>query len=341
VWWSVAEWYTWGLLTPLVIGIVRRTRSDARAALTTFLHLCVWSVVVGALQVGLEYAADQAAVFLSGDASITVRVWLSGGVGGSALDLAYLVPRKIGFSIATFWAVALAISAADYHRLYRNRELRAAQLESALATAQLQTLQAQLQPHFLFNTLNAIASLIPDDPPAAEEMVEALSELLRAALSEARHLEIPLEREMELLDQYVRIQTFRFQDRLRVRVNVGPALGSVLVPPLLLQPLLENAIRHAVAPRESGGSLAVSVEAHDVRLRLTVADDGPGFVNDPADGEPPGIGLANTRARLDRLYGQDATIAIGNHPTGGGVVNITLPLRRGSLTTHPLAGGMA
>ena len=331
-WWSVAEWYTWALLTPLVVLVVRRVRAASRPRLADFLTLCLWCVAIAALQVVLEYACDRGAVLVSGDANLSVRVWLSGGVRDTALDLAYLVPRKIGFSIATYWAVVIAVSALDYHRLYRDRELRAAQLESALASAHLQALQSQLQPHFLFNTLNTIASLIPDDPAAAEEVVEALSELLRAALREAGHFEIPLDREMELLDQYVQIQEARFQDRLRVRVDVQPALGTLLVPPLLLQPLVENAIRHAVAPRESGGALVVRVEQRDAQLRLTVEDDGPGFTAVMNAEERLGIGLANTQARLDRLYGGAATLEIGNVPAGGGIVVVTLPLRRTSLT---------
>lgn len=331
-WWSAAEWYTWALLTPLVVLVVRRVRAAGRSRLAGFLTLCVWCFALAALQVLLEYACDRAAVLVSGDANLSVRVWLSGGVRDTALELAYLVPRKIGFSIATYWAVVIAVSALDYHRLYRDRELRAAQLESALASAHLQALQSQLQPHFLFNTLNTIASLIPDDPVAAEEVVEALSELLRAALREAGHFEIPLDRELELLDQYVRIQEARFQDRLRVRVDVQPALRTLLVPPLLLQPLVENAIRHAVAPRESGGAIAVRVDQRDAQLRLTVEDDGPGFTAAMNAEERLGIGLANTRARLERLYGGAATLEIGNGPVGGGVVVVTLPLRRPSLT---------
>ena len=351
IWWSVAEWYTWALLTPLVIAIVRRQRAGNRSALIVFGALCVWGVGISALQVCVEYAFDQAAVMISGNPDITVRVWLSGGVRGPALDFAYLLPRKIGFSVATYWAIVIAVAAADYHRLYRDREVRAAQLETALASAQLQALQSQLQPHFLFNTLNAIASLIPDDPPAAEEMVEALSELLRAALSEARHFEIPLARELELLDQYVRIQTFRFQDRLRVRVDVAPGLDSALVPPLVLQPLVENAIQYAVAPRETGGRLTISVAQRAESLCLTVADDGPGFAGTGIE-DGRGIGLANTRARLDRLYKSGATLDIADAASGGGVVSVTLPMNRERLTspvvprtiqegTQPLAAEVA
>ena len=335
--WSV-NIYVSALLTPLILWAGRRwplERANLPRILALHLLLSVgWAVtrlaIEAAIQMGWEGIRPS-------NPPVTFK---------DEITLLYI----FGFhtAVVAYWVVLSVQSAFSNYARFQERaqaalrsDLRASQLETQMAQARLGALKAQLQPHFLFNTLNAIASLIPDDPPAAEEMVEALSELLRAALSEARHLEIPLEREMELLDQYVRIQSFRFQDRLRVRVDVEPALGSVLVPPLLLQPLLENAIRHAVAPREGGGSLAVSVEARDTLLQLTVADDGPGFTSEPTDGEPRGIGLANTRARLDRLYGKDAAIEIGNHPGGGGLVNITLPLHRGSLTPTALSGAVA
>ncbi len=331
-WWSVAEWYTWALLTPLVVWIVRRTRPAERPRARALATLAGLGLGVAALQVALEYGADRLAVLLAGDPDVTVRVWLSGGVRGAALDFAYLLPRKIGFSFVTFWALVAVVFAADYYRLYRDREVRAARLEGALARAQLRALQAQLQPHFLFNTLNTIASLIPEDPAAAEEMVESLSELLRAALRDGGRDEIPLAQEMELVDQYLRIQERRFQDRLRVQRAFRPELADALVPPLLLQPLVENAIRHGVASRPSGGTVTVRTERSDDSLLLTIEDDGPGFAPLSADGAPRGVGLANTRARLEQLYGPRAALESGNRPGGGAYVGVRLPLRTAPVT---------
>jgi len=326
-WWSVAEWYTWALLTPLVVSIVRRTSPPERPTARGLATLTVLGLAVAALQVALEYGADRAAVLLSGDPDVTVRVWLSGGLRGAALDFTYLLPRKIGFSVVTFWALVIVVSAADYYRLYRDRELRAARLEGALAAAQLRALQAQLQPHFLFNTLNTIASLIPEDPVAAEEMVESLGELLCAALRDAGRDEVPLAQELELLDQYLRIQERRFQDRLRVRRAFRAELADALVPPLLLQPLVENAIRHGVASRPGGGTVTVRTDRSDDSLLLTVEDDGPGFGPQAAGSAPRGVGLANTRARLEQLYGPVAALETGNRPGGGAYVGVRLPLR--------------
>jgi two-component sensor histidine kinase len=331
-WWSVAEWYTWALLTPLVVLIVRRVRPAERSHVRAFAVLALLGLGVAALQVALEYGVDRLAVLLSGDPDVTVRVWLSGGVRGAALDLAYLVPRKIGFSFVTFCAIVVVVFAADYYRLYRDREVRSAKLESALARAQLRALQAQLQPHFLFNTLNTIASLIPEDPAGAEEMVESLSELLRTALRDGGRDEITLAQEIELLEQYLRIQERRFQDRLHIERAFRPELEDALVPPLLLQPLVENAIKYGVASRPSGGTVTVRTERGDGTLLLTVEDDGPGFSSQALDGAPPGVGLANTRARLEQLYGGRATLESGNRPTGGAYVGVRLPLRIGPVT---------
>ena len=332
LWWSVAEWYTWALVTPLVLWLVRRTRAAERPRLSTLATLAALGLGVAALQVAIEYGADRLAVLLFGNVDLSVGVWLSDGVRRAALDLAYFVPRKIGFSYVTFCALVFVILAADYYRLYRDRELRAARLEGALAQAQLRALQAQLQPHFLFNTLNTIATLIPEDPAAAEELVESLGELLRAALRDGGRDEIPLRQELELLEQYLGIQERRFHDRLRVERVFAPDLGDAMVPPLILQPLVENAIRHGIAARPGGGAVTVRTERGDDTLLLTVEDDGPGF-RPGKDAASTGVGLANTRARVDQLYGGKATLETGNRMGGGAYVALTLPLRTAAVTT--------
>jgi two-component system, LytTR family, sensor kinase len=324
LWWSVAEWAPWVVLTPLVLRIVAATRQRRLALMPSVLILASGGVAIAVAQVGFEYGLDRLAVLASDDPGMTVRVWLSGGVRGPVLDLAYLVPRKIGFSYITYWAVVLAALGLEYHRLYVQRDVEAARLEGALAVAQLETLQSQLQPHFLFNTLNAVASLIPDEPEAAEEMVESLSGLLRAALHDARRSEITLERELELLDQYLSIQATRFRGRLSVQRHIDVPVNGALVPPMLMQPLLENAIRYGIAPRSAGGQLCLRVRSDATRLEVTVEDDGPGFsAPNPAS---TGIGLANIRDRLARLYGNAASLDVGNRPNGGGFARVTFPL---------------
>jgi two-component system, LytTR family, sensor kinase len=274
-WWSVAEWYTWVPLTPLVAGLVRQWRPSRGGVGRGILILVVCGALVAGLQVALEYAADHVAVWATRTPELTVRGWLSDGSSRAALDLAYLIPRKIGFSFATYWCVVLVVLAADYHHLYRERELRAAHLETALASAQLEALQSQLQPHFLFNTLNAIASLIPDDPRAAEEMVESLGDLLRATLREAGTREVSLTREIELVRDYLRIQELRFEDRLHVELCADASACDALVPPLLLQPLAENAIRHGVASSPNGGTVIVRAARVGAELWKTTDPGSP------------------------------------------------------------------
>lgn len=328
LWWSVAEWYTWALLTPLAMWIARRYGPASWGWWRSVVVLLPLALGVAALQVALEYGVDRAAVLLTGDPTMSVRVWLSGGVRGAALDLAYLVPRKIGFSFVTFWGIVAVVLAADYYRLFRERELRAARLESALAGARLDALRAQLQPHFLFNTLNAIASLIPEDPAAAEEMVESLSELLRASLRDTGRREITLAEEIDLVTQYLRIQEIRFQDRLRVQIDVDPALAMARVPPLLLQPLAENAIQHGIAHHAAAGRVVIRAERSGRALVLAVEDDGAGFAGQPSGGPArDGVGIANTKTRLATLYGPAGRLEVGNRSGGGAYARVTLPLR--------------
>ena len=333
LWWSVAEWLPWVVLTPLILLVVRAFRPRRGALVKSVIVLAVAGLLFAAAQVLLEYAFDRVAVVVSGDPTISVRVWLSHGTTGAPLDLSYLVPRKIGFSYMTYWAVVVAAIAVEYYRLFVERDVRAARLESALVSAQLEALQAQVQPHFLFNTLNAIASLIPEDPVAAEETVESLSELLRASLREGGQREIPLSREIELLELYLGIQSVRFQRKLLVVRDYDATLERALVPPMVLQPLVENAIRHGIARHGKGGSVTISTRAANGGVELEVRDDGPGF---PATATGGGIGLSNTRLRLERLYGTRASLTVGNNPGGGAFSRIRLPLAR-ELAAHDAA----
>jgi two-component sensor histidine kinase len=217
---------------------------------------------------------------------------------------------------ATNWQERLAVS---FSRATQERE----QLEARLARAQLQSLRLQLHPHFLFNTLNTINALIGTDRHAAERVVSGLSELLRMSLSSASEQEVPLSRELELLDHYIAIQQIRFQDRLAVTFRIDPDARHALVPNLMLQPLVENAIRHGIAPRAAPGHVEVSAVRRGDRLELRVADDGVG--EDPRADHRDGVGLGNTRARLLSLYGADHVFEAGGRTMGGFAVRIDIP----------------
>ena len=219
---------------------------------------------------------------------------------------------------ATNWQERLATS---FSRATEERE----QLEARLARAQLQSLRLQLHPHFLFNTLNTINALIGTDRHAAERVVSGLSELLRMSLSSANEQEISLAKELELLAHYIEIQQIRFQDRLTVSFRVDPDARYALVPNLMLQPLVENAIRHGIAPRAAPGHVVVTAARHGARLELSVVDDGVG--ESPRVEHRDGVGLGNTRARLLSLYGSDHRFEAGSASTGGFAVRIEIPFR--------------
>lgn len=222
-----------------------------------------------------------------------------------------------------FYATIVAAERAYSHaRHARERDLRASRLEALLHQAQLERLRSQLHPHFLFNALHAISALMGRDVRTARRMMAQLSELLRLSLEgDDEHL-VPLGRELELLAIYVALQEARFGDRLRVEVDAPPAAREIPVPRLVLQPLVENSVHHALELRRSPCRVEVTARLVDDRLALRVCDDGPGFHGEVREG----IGLGNTRQRLAALYGDAASFAVTNGESGGAEVTIELPL---------------
>jgi two-component system LytT family sensor kinase len=235
---------------------------------------------------------------------------------------------KTIFDYAQIAAVGWAI---HYQHESRQRHVRTSQLEARLAQAQVEVLRMQLQPHFLFNTLNAIAALMHRDVAAAERMMARLSDLLRHSLQNGAAQEVPLKEELAFLERYLDIERIRFQDRLTVERSVEPETLDALVPNLLLQPLVENAIRYGVAPRSGGGRVELSARRVAGELELCVADDGPGFALGGASApEGFGVGIANTRARLAQLYGEAGRLELGERGEGGACVRLRLPWRAGA-----------
>jgi two-component system, LytTR family, sensor kinase len=232
------------------------------------------------------------------------------------------------FDFVMYWAILGLGYAFDYRERYRERESVASQLRAQLAQAQLESLKMQLHPHFLFNTLHAISGLVrAGERSAAVNMIAGLSELLRRALDSADEQEVPLRDEVKFVELYLDIQKVRFSDRLRVRMEVAPDTLDALVPNLILQPLVENAIRHGVSPDETACAVVVNAYRSDATLHLSVCDDGPGLQSGWRDGQGEGIGLANTRARLKRLYGSDQRFDLRNGASGGVTASIAIPFR--------------
>lgn len=317
----MAGMYVCAALTPALLWLGNRWPLDRRAIYAGW-HLCfsvVFSIAATAIEtpllmlLGVFPAATPPPSVAAG-----ISVMLSFGIQGGAIR---------------YWAV-IALQA-----MYRSREnaknrereafelrVQTSELAQQLATAQLSALKMQLQPHFLFNTLGAITVLIQQQKTAeAEAMVGRLGDLLRLALDDVDAQEVFLWRELEFLRLYLSIEEVRFKDRLRVRIAAEDGLSDALVPHMVLQPLVENAVRHGLSQSEEAVTIDVSATRRDGSLALTVSDDGPGL--QPARLEQPGIGLANTRSRLGRLYGDRAGLVAENTAPHGARVTITLPLR--------------
>jgi len=234
--------------------------------------------------------------------------------------------------IVTYWIVIGLSNAIDYYRKYRERDLSASQLETRLAQAQLEALRMQLHPHFLFNTLNSISVLMGENVAAARRMLTQLSELLRASLENVGSQEVSLREELEFLKNYLEIEQTRFHDRLSVRMEVEPEVLDARVPNLILQPLVENAIRHGIAPCARPGWIEIRAARENGMVALNVLDSGPGLKSHSAKSFVKGIGLSNTEARLKQLYGNNHTLEISDVASGGLRVAIAIPLSDGSAT---------
>jgi signal transduction histidine kinase len=230
-------------------------------------------------------------------------------------------------NVAFYWLLLLAYQGWHYYQRYRERERRATELEGQLARAQLEALRMQLHPHFLFNTLNTIAALIHEQPEAADRTLTRLGELLRFSLDRTDTHEIPLRQEVGFLRRYLEIEQARFGDRLRVRIEVPAELEGALVPALVLQPIVENAIRYGVEQREGAARIAIRAARRADRLELTVCDNGPGLPSGANAFPCEGVGLSNTRSRLRHLYGDCQSLELRPAEGGGLEARLTLPFR--------------
>jgi signal transduction histidine kinase len=302
--------YAWALLTPLVMWLSRRFPFDRRRWPLALLVHAPASVAFSLVGMVLFSLGEQ--LLLSGGHFFTREAFTALFLAGFHIDL-LIYASLVGSSYAV-----------EHYRRYRERELLALQLQAALAEAELAALKAQLHPHFLFNTLNTISILLAEDPRAARKMLVHLSDLLRMVLNRERGHEVSVRQEVELLESYLEIERLRFQDRLQVQLRVDPEALDARVPDLVLQPLVENAIKHGVVPRPGGGKVEVSVHRRNTELRLEVRDDGPGL-EPSAIGRGKGLGLSNTRHRLEKLYGRQHQFELENAEAGGLSVVLTIP----------------
>lgn len=225
-----------------------------------------------------------------------------------------------------YWGVMGCGFSFELYRKYKNEQVKAAQLESRLIETELKVLRQQMHPHFLFNTMNTIAVLVREQRnDEAVNLIARFSTLLRMSLEGARVHEVTLRQEMDFLARYIEIQQVRFADRLNVRTTISLDALEVRIPNLLLQPIVENAILHGVAPKNAPGTVEVTAEVRDGRLHLRVSDDGPGFAPGGPGRGREGIGLANTRERLSKIYGARSELRLQSEPGKGTTVTIILP----------------
>lgn len=239
----------------------------------------------------------------------------------------YRYPMEFANHVFSFWVLVGVIYVIDSYREAGKRQLVTAELETRLAEAQLQNLRLQLQPHFLFNALNTISSVMHEDVNRADAMLAQLSDLLRRTLRAANSQEVPLEEELAMLKSYLAIMEARFGDDLRVDFAVEPALSDVLVPQLILQPLVENSIRHGRDAQSSRVDVHVRARRDNGNLLLQVSDNGPGIADLEKGEWRKGVGLSNTEERLEGIYGPDHQFLLENSAGGGLTVSVRLPLR--------------
>jgi len=311
---NLAFTYGWGLLSLLIVAVDRQAlRRGPTLAIGLMWHLPA-CLIVSALSVYLVPALS----FL-----------LSVPDQGFALSLAP-IQRALRWGIAAqmilYWAIVGANRAVHYYARYQERAVRAVELEKLLVESQLQGLRMQLEPHFLFNALNTISAHVESDPRAARRMIEELGELLRCSLESHDQQEVRLSQELALLNHYLAIQRARFEDRLRIDVDIPAEMLDARVPSQLLQPLVENALRHGLAPRAEGGRVWIEATRDRNDLRIRVIDDGVGLPAGQVPRAAAGRGLSITRQRLACLYpGGRARLDIRNGSESGAVVEITIP----------------
>ncbi|MBN8589059.1 MAG: histidine kinase [Rhodothermia bacterium] len=318
---TFSNWYLWMIMTPGAWMTAQRLPLDPPRNWPVWVgtHLFVMAILL-AIQ-----AMGNLAIF---------RILGLHDVMNFELWKVHLTLRA-QINVLTYGLVVGLFYASDYYRRYHNREQQAAMLQVQLAQAQLMALKMQLQPHFLFNTMNAIASLVrQNESKRAITMLGKLADFLRVVLESKGEQEIPLSQEISFLQRYLDIELVRFNERLKVDLQIDAEAMQAYVPNLLLQPLVENTIKHGIAPHADAGKVSVRAKRKQDRLILEVADDGPGLTEAP---KKQGVGLQNTQNRLRELYGPSGYVTFGRSDLGGLLVTIDMPYLQNPLLPQHLS----
>ena len=321
--WSFGSWYMWAAMTPLVLALASRFRFERRkwrAALFVHLTACVlFSLAHLVLQISTQ-------AFMGNEFLVQTPLRVS---------VVFVFTKLIHLELLTYIGIVCISHVAFYFRRYHEREAethklaaQALKLEAQLVRSQLQTLQMQLHPHFLFNTLNTISELIHSDPKAADRMVARLGDLLRLALETQSAQEVSLKQELEFLEKYLDIERMRFHDRLTINMDVDPNSLDARLPNMILQPLVENAIKHGISRKPGASTIDINIKRDADKLRVRIRDDGTGL---PAGwqttGVREGVGLRNTRQRLEQLYSSGHRFELHDIAGGGVAAEMTIPYR--------------
>ncbi len=308
---AMVQWYLWALLTPVLGWITRiypiRAASFGRDIQINLLFTCI--IVLGKILV--DESMDFA-FFTMPDR--TEPFW-------ERFFISLISPKSFVYCLI-YWSIMAVYYTLHYNKQLRDREIAASQLEAQLAQAQLDALKMQLQPHFLFNTLNSISSLIRLNVDAADDMITNLSDMLRYSLNNINIQEVTLREEMEFLHRYLDIEKIRFQDRLQTEIRVDPSVMKARIPSMLLQPIVENSIRHGISKQAAPGKVSIEAKRYDNNLEMTVMDTGAGFSENQNE---EGIGLSNTRKRLDKMYNSSYSFHVERSPKNETIVKITIP----------------
>ena len=314
LWFALGRAAPWIFLTPLIFWASSKytfDRKNWRRSIWVHTGVCIVSLAIAG------YFA-----YLSPPMPVLMAPTLH-----DSKMVAFRILQRVTLQLPSFWGLVGVSYALWFYERSKARELREAELESHLTAARLQALRMQLNPHFLFNTLNSIASLVHEHPQAADDMISALSDLLRLTLKTPDRQEVTLEEELRFLDRYMRIEQIRFGARLKMDKRIEPGALGAMVPVLILQPLVENAVKHGVEARLGPGVIRIDVEHRGSSLRLEVSDNGKGCATATNGGVTEGVGLTNTRARLKELYGADGALELHSAPSGGFSAEITIPWR--------------
>ena len=312
---NLVFYYIWACLAPIVLWLGRRFRFERATWFSSLVVHIPTSIVVSAVQLFIAEIVSQS---LSPEPLKLYEAFR---------EIQRTVAMYFHMNLLTYWAVLGVGYGREYYLKFRDREMRAVQLQAQLTQAQLQALKMQLHPHFLFNTFNTISSLMHQSVDEADRVLAVLGDLLRYSLQNVGVQEVTLSEELEFLKKYLEIEHARFGDRLRVKFDIDPEVLDEKLPNLILQPLVENSIRYAVAPRANGGSVEISVRRDYRTLQITIVDDGPGLPAGFTLQTSKGIGLRNSAFRMEQLYGKAQRFELVNRSPNGLQISILIPLR--------------